>query len=63
LLAADKVQKWSPWAIVSTGTPESDSRDTKLCRISRGVQSAAVSVVLVTTARNERSTLLRLTAW
>src|SRR5512133_1227120 len=41
----------------SIGTPESDSSETKLCRISRGVQSSAVSVVLATTARKERRAL------
>jgi hypothetical protein len=50
-----------PWptkcAISSMVTPELDSKDTKLCRNSRGVHSLALSPAALATRRNERRTL------
>jgi hypothetical protein len=39
------------------GMPESESSETKLCRISRGVQSFWLRSALLRTARKERRTL------
>src|SRR4051794_2957426 len=44
-------------AICSTGTPSSESRETKLWRSSRGVQSFAVSPAAVAMRRKPRRTL------
>src|SRR5512132_924788 len=50
-----------PWptkcAISSMVTPELDSKDTKLCRNSRGVHSLGFSPAALATRRNERRTL------
>jgi hypothetical protein len=50
-----------PWptkcAISSMLTPELDSKDTKLCRNSRGAHSLGLSPAALATWRNERRTL------
>ena len=43
-------------AIFSTGTPASDSSETKLCRSSRGVQSVGLRPAAAVTLRNARRT-------
>jgi hypothetical protein len=47
-------------AMFSMGTPESDSSDTKLWRISRGVHSAPLRPAFVTIRRKDRRTLFAL---
>jgi hypothetical protein len=49
---------WSTsWAICSTGTPSSESSETKLCRSSRGNQSAASGPAAAARRRESRRTL------